>query len=129
MKVIANEKTVFVDVDETLVHHKAQDLSDNFFGTDRNLLLVDDAIRGGKIHVNPNHNNIRLLLEEHARGSYIVVWSRGGYAWAETVVKALGLTKKVHQVMTKPMVYIDDKDVSEWLPYRLYLKPDEIYKK
>jgi hypothetical protein len=123
MRVIKNEKTVFIDVDETLVHHLTQTLPQ------KDYIFVKDTVRGGELIVKPNHNNIRLLLEEHARGSHIVVWSRGGYAWAETVVKALGLTKKVHQVMTKPMIYIDDKDVSEWLPYRVYLKPDEIYKK
>lgn len=126
MRIVANEKTVFIDVDETLVHHISQKYSVAY---GHNTLSVKDTVRGGDIRVLINRNNIRLLEEEFARGSYIVVWSRGGHAWATEVVKALGLTKKVHQVMTKPLVYIDDKDVSEWLPYRVYLKPDEIYKK
>jgi hypothetical protein len=57
------------------------------------------------------------------------VWSRGGYEWAANAVRALDLVKYVDEVVTKPMVYFDDKHVTEWLPYRVYLQPEMIYKK
>lgn len=124
MRIIRNEKTVFCDIDETLIHHIQQSLIGH-----KDEILVPDTIRGGNIKVLKNNNNIRLLEEEHFRGSHIVVWSRGGWQWAEAVINALDLASKVDDIMTKPLVYIDDKDVSEWLPYRIYLKPDEVYKK
>ena len=45
-----------------------------------------------------------------SRDHTIVVWSAGGYKWAEAAVKALGLTKFVDVVMCKPSWIYDDLD-------------------
>ena len=82
----------------------------------------------GVIKVGVHEPMVRLLKEESHRGSHIVVWSRGGYEWATNVLKALCIEDYVDQVMSKPSAYFDDKDISEWLKYRVYLKPDTIYK-
>jgi hypothetical protein len=121
MNVIKNEHIVYVDVDDTLVLHNPP--SGEYDHVD-----VKDPIGNRVIRLAIHLPMVRLLKEEFSRGSYIVVWSRGGYRWAENVVSALNLQDYVHQVQTKPLVYMDDKDISEWLTYRIYLSPNEKYK-
>lgn len=113
MKVIANESTVFIDVDDTLVmwgtvpgdeHVKVQSPHDGMYATLR-----------------PHHGHIKVLKDRKARGSFIVVWSSGGFAWAEAVVKALGLGAHVDICMTKPHMFIDDKQAHEIMGERLYI--------
>lgn len=122
--VVTNENPFPFDVDDTLVMHCRENQIP--FG-DR--VDVEDPIDTEKtIPMYVNRPMIRLMEEEFARGSYIVVWSRGGYQWAVNVLKAIGVFEKVHLIMTKPKVYGDDKDVSEWLKDRVYLKPEVVYK-
>lgn len=122
MKVVKNEHTVFFDVDGTLI-----DFDSDFEGA--NETYVDDPIVPGvQIAVYPNHANIRLLREEKHRGSHVVVWSRGGYAWAASVLIALGLEDQVDEVMTKPFAYFDDIPIEKWLTNRVFLKPGTPYK-
>lgn len=120
MKVIDNENTVFFDVDETLIQHCAY--------TDDCEVEVEDPIADRIITVNKHYQHIRLLKEEKARGRYIVVWSAGGYQWAENVIKALDLSIYVDLVMTKPLAYVDDKPITEWLSRRIYISPETRYK-
>lgn len=116
--------TSFWDVDSTLV-----------FSLDPDRLVpgrkvqVYDAVTGQHLTMIENQAMVRLLREEKHRGANITVWSRGGYEWAANVVEALGLTDQVDQVMSKPMAYMDDLDISEWLKYRVYLPPTKVYKK
>lgn len=109
------------DVDDTLILH----LADN---TGHRTVDVWDAVTQTYKRFAVHEPMVRLLLEEFHRGSYVVVWSRGGWQWAKNVVIALGLEEKVHQVMTKPLVYFDDKDVADWLKYRVFLNPNQSYK-
>lgn len=123
MTIIKNERVAYFDIDDTLVMHVD---TDNIDGLTVN---VYDAITEEFIEMQVNRPMVRLLKEEHHRGSHIVVWSRGGYEWAANVIKALDLVPYVHTVMTKPLVYFDDKPISEWLPYRVYLPPETVYKR
>lgn len=124
-KVIKNENIVFVDCDDTLIlHTNAFDMSCNL----RDRVNVKDPLGEADIIVEVHAPMVRLLKEEFHRGSHIIVWSRGGYQWASNIVDALKLNKYVHQIMSKPIAYFDDKDISEWLKYRVYLKPDQTYK-
>jgi hypothetical protein len=127
MKVIKNEKTVFFDIDNTLVFSSLDPLIANLNPV--TCVEVFDPINERFMNMVVHEPMVRLLREEHHRGSYVVVWSRGGYAWAGSVISALGLEKCVHEIMTKPMVYFDDRPIEEWLPYRVYLPPDMPYKK
>jgi hypothetical protein len=122
MKVITKEHTIFIDVDDTLVMHEKEKTENGVY------ISVKDPIENRSIKLRVNEPMVRLLKEEHHRGSYIVVWSRGGWEWAQNVIVALGLGTKVDLVMSKPLAYFDDKPVEEWLKYRVYLSPDTPYK-
>lgn len=89
---------------------------------------VKDPLTMKNIGVKVNKAMVRLLKEEHYRGGYVVVWSRSGWEWAKNIVEALELQEYVHQVMSKPIAYFDDKDVSEWLKDRVFLDFDVKYK-
>lgn len=111
------------DIDQTLILHKPQNEI-----CPLNLVRVKDTIADRIICVEAHRAMIRLLEEEHAAGKYIMVWSRGGAKWATAVLVALNLTSKVNLVLTKPLVYFDDKPASEWLQNRVYIEPGVTYK-
>ncbi len=119
MKTIASEKTVMIDVDDTLV------MWDECTKREINF---KDPYSGELLTAWVNENNVRLLKEKARRGYTVIVWSLGGYAHAAAVVKALKLQKYVDVCMTKPSCYIDDMPVCAWFPARVYLKPNIRYK-
>lgn len=121
MRVHKNEHVTPFDVDKTLILPYDPESKNPW-------VWVYDAVTNSKIKMTSHMPNIRLLKEEHHRGSHIIVWSRGGYEWAEAVIEALGLEKYVSDVYTKPYVYFDDLDVKEWMNQRVYLAPDAKYK-
>lgn len=89
---------------------------------------VKDPLTNKTLWYRINQPMVRLLLEEAAKGSAVIVWSRGGHEWAKAVVEALNITDHVSYIMDKPLAYFDDKDISEWLKYRVYIGPDIRYK-
>jgi hypothetical protein len=116
MKVINQESTVFVDCDDTLVmwgKYKEFDTRDK--------VEIKNPHDGTSSFLFPHLGHIKVLKDRKARGSFIVVWSSGGFAWAEAVVKALGLENHVDLCMTKPHMYIDDKKATEWMGEHLYI--------
>lgn len=122
--VIQNEMVEPFDVDDTLVLHQ----DENTIPDGEKLLVQDPVHPGAHVIVRIHRPMVRLLEESHARGAHVIVWSRSGWQWAKNVVEALGLTNKVHTVMSKPVAYFDDSPIEKWLPYRVYLSPDTIYK-
>jgi len=115
MKVVTRPN-VFFDVDDTLVmwnqspdHPKAIELP-----------LLD----GHKEILVPHEHHIKQMKDHKARGHYVVVWSAGGWEWANAVVVALGLEQYVDEVMDKPHWYYDDVKVNEWMPEvnRVYIE-------
>lgn len=115
MKIISQESTVFCDVDDTLVMwgFKAK--------KGQKLVAITNPHDGTQEYFATHPGHIKVLKDRKARGSFIVVWSSGGYAWANAVVKALGLEQYVDLVMTKPHLYMDDKQPSEIMGERLYI--------
>lgn len=69
----------------------------------------------------PHKKHIELLKSRKEKGDTIVVWSAGGYDWAEAVVKALEIEEFVDIVMSKPFYVIDDLPVNE-MHRRIYLE-------
>lgn len=119
MRTIRNECIAFFDVDDTLVMWDE---------TDTPTVSIVDPHTGITMHLEANKNNITLMKEKKSRGFTIVVWSAGGYAWAEAVIKALNLNIYVDFVMSKPHTYVDDLDVAKWFPNRVWLDPKRRYK-
>lgn len=109
MIVNKNDQIVEWDIDDTLViwHHPNPDLK----------------INGVPCKIHTIH--IDSIKRFHARGQYVIVWSDGGWAWAHTVVKALGLEAYVDEVRSKSKWHFDDKPQSEWNTVRCYNNLDE----
>lgn len=121
MKQIKNENVLVVDVDDTLILHRPKHQA-------AKLYEVKDPVTDQYILLEGHVPHIRLIREEAIRGKFIIVWSKGGHEWAARVVEALYLTDYVDLCMTKPVAYIDDKPVAEWLQDRIYIPPDARYK-
>jgi len=97
------EKSVFVDVDDTLVRSV-----------------------GSKIIPLPKViDKVRLLA---ARGYRIFVWSSGGATYSERISKDLGIAGIVSGYFCKPAFVIDDQPVENWPATRMIhpLNIDEI---
>ncbi len=114
MKIIKNETIAAFDVDETLVlwfhdtrYLEGKDFIDPHDGTTHRLV--------------PHSKHIKLLKDFKARGYTIIVWSGGGFQWAETVVKTLGLEDYVDICMSKLTKLIDDLQPHEIFGSRIYL--------
>lgn len=122
-KTIRNESVVFFDVDGTLI------LPDEEKYKNSPSVSVLDPIENKYIPMRKHEPNIRLLVEENHRGSFVVVWSRGGHEWAESVVKALNLYGLVDLIITKPHAYFDDVKIEDWLKNRVFLDHDTKYKR
>lgn len=97
MNIIENELIVMVDVDGTLIRP-----------ADKGSLSLPYG--SGIKSYEPITAHVDLVKEYHNRGYYITVWSAGGFKWAWRVVQALKLERHVHQVMSKPSKFVDDKD-------------------
>jgi len=115
MRTIKKESTVWVDCDDTLI----------MWGKEPHMkhkhIAITNPYDGQIDHLMPHKGHIKVLKDRKARGSFIVVWSAGGYKWAEAVVKALNLEKYVDLCMTKPHMYIDDKEAKDIMGERLYI--------
>lgn len=119
-QIITNEAIVMVDCDETLVTW--------LHNEETNGILIKDPNDGNENWVRPHLPHLKVLKNKAARGSFIVVWSAGGYAWAKAVVDALGLQEHVGLIMSKPVAYMDDKMANDFMGERIYLPPDSNYK-
>jgi predicted HAD superfamily phosphohydrolase YqeG len=99
MYVLKNDKTLFLDVDNTLV-------------------TWHDQVWTG------NEKYISLVKQFHERGQAVVVWSAGGWSWATRVVCELGLEAYVTAVLSKPTWFADDLPASDFMPEntRIYFK-------
>lgn len=120
MQTIKNEQLIMFDVDDTLIMwgkikkgHKAVSVTNPYDG-EQNILRKHLA-------------HIKILKDRKSRGATIVVWSHGGYRWAEAVVRALKLEQYVDFCATKPFMYVDDTTAENILGERLYISPDSKY--
>lgn len=99
--VLESDKTLYVDVDDTLV------IWDHMHAT-----------------YAPHKVHLAKIEEFLARGQAVVIWSAGGYAWAKRVTEELGLFGRVSAVLCKPVWWMDDLTADEVL-----LKSGHIYLK
>lgn len=122
MKVVDNDIIWVTDVDDTLL------LWDVKPGQIPGVSFKEPHL-GNNITVAINENNIRLMKEKKKRGATIILWSQGGYEYAEAVAKALNITEYVDYVMTKPSGVIDDLEASAWMPKAVNIPHTKNYKK
>lgn len=121
MQTVASEQVIFVDVDSTLIMWTRP------IKRGQKTIAFTDPYDNSQHIVVPHSAHIKVLKDRKARGATIIVWSQSGYKWAEAVVKALKLENYVDQVMSKPVAYIDDLPVQEWMAERIYLDPASHY--
>ncbi len=108
-------KTIMCDVDNTLVFSAAE-----FPGYAHDALpfiMIEDR----KFFINTTIVN--LMLDFHARGHTVYIWSAGGEVWAQTVATVLGLLPYVKGCLSKPDWLFDDKPYTDWMPEVEYLYP------
>lgn len=115
MITIKNDNIVFVDVDDTLIKWNVSE-------HDTDIVYINFSGERHKHSV--IRANVDALLKHNSRNHAIVVWSQGGFQWAEAVVKALGLESKVTAVMSKPKFLIDDLQSNMWMPIAKLHKSD-----
>jgi len=125
MTVVPVERVVPVDIDGTLVVHGEYHLLKNWT---EDYIQVDDPYAECPVILKINQPMVRLFQEEIARGAHMLVWSRGGYRWAETIIKALDLDSEHVTIMSKPYHYFDDIEIKDWLTQRVFLPHDANYK-
>lgn len=113
MRTVKNEKTIFIDVDDTLVKWSNRDLT--------NLITIND--RSGPISLSPNEFTIAELKRHKKEGKAIIVWSQGGYKWATKVVKALQLVEYVDMIISKPCLFYDDLPASCFMAEYMRIDP------
>lgn len=118
-KTITCNDLIAVDIDETLVFMVKEDQEHDF-------VLQDPYEVLGTLYLKKHNPNINCVKRGYARGLRYFAWSMAGALWAEVVLKALGIYDMMEVVMTKPIRYIDDKPVSEWMTDRTCLEPDMI---
>lgn len=116
MIVVQNTNCVFFDCDDTLVmwdnKHKLEDYS--------NCVLVKDY-SGFQEFLVPHKAHIQYLIDSKIKNkNTVVVWSAGGWQWAEAVVKALDLEQYVDAVMEKPIRYVDDLHCAKFMGDLIY---------
>lgn len=122
-QVLETHRAIYVDVDDTLTIAEYE----RYNPKEEDLVLIkdpdSDLTRNFMIH----RRHIEVLKQFKARGHTIIVWSQGGYRWAETVVKTLGLQEIVSYVVDKPAWFIDDLPAEAFMGVkeRVYLHPTD----
>lgn len=106
-----DKATIYFDVDDTLVLH-------NISKKPEKAIFIRSTATD--IAVIPNTIMINKLVELKKQGNIIVVWSGGGADWAEAVINSLNLQNYVDCILSKPFLYFDDLDSTEWMPTRSY---------
>lgn len=134
MFVMKCQQTVFCDVDDTLVMWNATPDQLEKRGitiecpisTYYNEEGEQKTIEGWTQRLLPHRKHIDQLIKHKLRGHTVIVWSAGGYDWAEAVVKALKLEKIVDLVISKPIWTYDDLQPIEFIPKPQYCKDYDI---
>lgn len=121
MIVLDKDFIVACDVDDTLVMWPANKQIKKEWIRAKTIIKIHHGLC--LYELKPHLAHIQLLRKHKAEGHTIMVWSAGGFAWAKTVVEALGLTDIVDLVISKPSIYVDDLKADEFMDH-CYIKPD-----
>jgi protein-L-isoaspartate O-methyltransferase len=119
LKTISNEVVCAFDVDQTLVIWSAKS------EREKTGMAIVNPYDGQEVWCSVHEPHVRLIKQMKSRGRFVIVWSAGGAQWAASVVGALGLTSFVDQIMTKPIAYVDDVPVDQWMSHRIFIPYEE----
>ena len=125
MILLTNQKTIFFDVDDTLVMDGFQQN-----GPLKNKLKKFKSPWGGPHeYLLPHESHIAELKRAKREGFTVVVWSAGGALWANEVVRVLKLKDHVDVILSKPSEYWDDIDANDFMTrkyttYKYWEDPD-----
>jgi FMN phosphatase YigB (HAD superfamily) len=129
MIVIPGERAVFFDVDDTLVlwSAKPEELEAHgvSFQCPAGGAVIDDEIIPSSPwseFLLPHRKHIARLIKHKKDGDTVIVWSAGGYDWAESVVRTLGLEDYVDLIISKPYCFYDDLTPGEFMGQNCYIK-------
>jgi|SRR5581483_1057602 len=134
MIVIPCKQSVFFDVDDTLVRWNPSQAEKDKYGIDftcpGGLWMNPDGelVQSGSWteRLVPHHQHIEQLKAHKMRGHTVVVWSAGGWDWAEAVVRTLKLEQYVDLVISKPTWCYDDLQPNEFIPKPQFIKWSEV---
>lgn len=120
--ILESDNISFYDCDDTLVLWN----NDYEWGKDHEgtLEFHDPYFEERIINLKPNQITINHLKQQSVTGGRVVVWSAGGFAWAQEVVRVLGLEEYVDLILSKPKRYVDDLPCEEWMGKWKRVKPD-----
>lgn len=107
---IIPSRSVFVDVDDTLIKWEIEGIS---FQNHPECITLD--MFGTQKRFLPMWSNINKVKSFYEKGYEIVIWSLSSKQWAEQVVKKLGLEDYVDFCVSKPDFYIDDKEADHFM--------------
>ncbi len=115
MQIISTHKIVVCDVDDTLILWNVSEYP----------TLTKKRITYGSYapEVAVHTKNVNLLIKLAKLDYTIIVWSMTGFDWAEAVVNALELQPYVTVCMSKPRLYVDDKEAERWMGERVWREP------
>jgi hydroxymethylpyrimidine pyrophosphatase-like HAD family hydrolase len=114
--ILKSDNVLYVDVDGTLVRphvYRGQD----------GLLPWAYEVRVNGRRFEANADVERQIHLAKTRGHKVVVWSAGGYDWANRVIKALGLDEYVDVILSKPKWFADDLPAEKFLPEVKRIRP------
>jgi len=121
--VLPSNLTVYFDVDDTLIMWNATDEQLDKDGVTikcpSGYTVVDEEVTHCPpwyAKVLPHKKHIEQLIKHKMRKHMVVVWSAGGYDWAEAAVKALKLEQYVDLVVCKPTWAYDDMPAERIVP-------------
>lgn len=122
---------VFFDCDDTLVMWSPTPEQSEKDGVDfecpGSFAMIDGELKPSpswKTRLVPHKKHIEQLKLHKMRGHTVVVWSAGGWDWAEAVVKTLKLEQYVDLVINKPIWAYDDLPPSEYMPKSQWMKDE-----
>jgi len=133
MIVVPCKQTVFCDVDDTLVLWSPTQEQLEKEGIDfecpGSFALIDDELVKSPpwiARLVPHKLHIEQLRKHKMRNHTIIVWSAGGWDWAEAVVRTLKLENVVDLVISKPTWVYDDLQPAEFMPKPQWMKDEYV---
>jgi len=101
---LPDQKTVYFDVDDTLVLWEMPITAAN----EHEFVKFDFPDENYSVMLKPHQKHIQDLKACYNSNYNVVVWSQGGSDWAAMVVKKLGLSEYVDIIVNKPDFWYDD---------------------